>query len=152
MSREHAVSPRCITTDDVASARANALVDNLNDKAMAIHLERVVGSFVGSAHGAAKFYGSKVTQAKDLTMASQNDNRDEDRSGVSGFESKAERARLFAAQMGLQAFALMAAAEGAVHAFAHITGEDWKPYEPPAAAASSTSRKSAAEEMNAFGS
>ena len=85
-------------------------------------------------------------------MASQNDSRDEDRDGVSGFMSKAERARLFAAGMGLQAYALMAAAEGAVHAYVHITGEDWKPYEAPMSATSSSiSRKSAAEEMNAFG-
>ena len=35
--------------------------------------------------------------------------------------SKAERARIFAAEMGLQAHALMAAAEGAVSAYAHIT-------------------------------
>ena len=66
--------------------------------------------------------------------------------------SKAENPRLFAAGMGLQAYALMAAAEGAVHAYAHITGEDWKPCEAPmSATSSSTSRKSAAEEMNAFG-
>jgi hypothetical protein len=92
-----------------------------------------------------------VTQAKDLTMASQNDDRDEDRSGAAGFESKAERARQFAAEMGLQAYALMAAAEGAVHAYAHITGDHWKPYEQPVAASSTTSRKSAAEQMAAFG-
>ena len=71
---------------------------------------------------------------------------------MSGFESKAERARSFAAQMGLQAHALAVAAEGAVHAYAHITGEDWKPYEAPASAtSSSTSSKSAAEQMAAFG-
>ena len=64
---------------------------------------------------------------------------------------KAERARQFAAEMGLQAYALMAAAEGAVHAYAHITGETWKPYEAPVAASSSTARKSAAEELAAFG-
>jgi len=48
---------------------------------------------------------------------------------VLGFESKAARAAAFAAEMGLQASALYAAAEGAVSAFAHITGDDWKPYE-----------------------
>ena len=53
--------------------------------------------------------------------------------------------------MGLQAYALMAAAEGAVHAYAHIIGEEWKPYEAPLGASSSTSRRSAAEEMAAFG-
>jgi hypothetical protein len=138
-------------TEENMVRSANVLRDDLNDKAMEIHLQRIVGSFVSSAHGAATFYQSKVTTAKDLTMASQNDDRDEDRDGVSGFESKAERARQFAAEMGLQAYALMAAAEGAVHAYAHITGEDWKPYEPPVAASSSTSRKSAAEQMAAFG-
>ena len=53
--------------------------------------------------------------------------------------------------MGLQAYALMAAAEGAVHAYAHITGGDWKPYEPPVAASSNTSRRSVVEQMAAFG-
>jgi hypothetical protein len=138
-------------TEENIVRSANVLRDDLNDKAMAMHLQRIVGAFVSSAYGAATFYQTKVTTAKDLTMASQNDDRDEDRDGVSGFESKAERARQFAAEMGLQAYALMAAAEGAVHAYAHITGEDWKPYEAPVAASSSTSRKSAAEQMAAFG-
>ena len=138
-------------TEENIGLSAKALQPTLNDKAMEIHLQRVVGSFVSSAYGAATFYGTKVTQAKDLTMKSQNDDRDEDRSGVSGFESKAERARQFAAEMGLQAYALMAAAEGAVSAYAHITGEDWKPYEAPVAASSSTARRSAAEELAAFG-
>jgi hypothetical protein len=138
-------------TEENIGLSAKALQPTLNDKAMEIHLQRVVGSFVGSAYGAATFYGTKVTQAKDLTMKSQNDDRDEDRGGVSGYESKAERARQFAAEMGLQAYALMAAAEGAVSAYAHITGEEWKPYEAPAAPASSTSRQSAEAQMAAFG-
>ena len=139
-------------TEEHLVRSANVLVDDLNEKALEIHLQRIVGAFVGSAYGAATFYQAKVTTAHDLTAKSQNDDRDEDRSGPSGFESKAERARQFAAQMGLQSFALMAAAEGAIHAYAHITGETWKPYEPPAPIASSVSTKSAAEEMAAFGS
>jgi len=138
-------------TEENVVRSANVLRDDLNDKAMEIHLQRIVGAFVSSAYGAATFYQSKVTAARDLTMASQNDDRDEDRTGVAGFESKAERTRHFAAEMGLQAYALMAAAEGAVHAYAHITGETWKPYEAPVAASSSISRKSAAEQMAAFG-
>ena len=138
-------------TEENVVRSANVLRDDLNDKAMAIHLQRIVGSFVSSAYGSATFYQAKVTAAKDLTMASQNDDRDEDRSGVSGFESKAERARQFAAEMGLQAYALLAAAEGAVHAYAHITGETWKPYEAPVAASSSVSTKSASEQLAAFG-
>jgi hypothetical protein len=138
-------------TEENLVRSANILRDDLNDKAMEIHLQRIVGSFVSSAYGAATFYQTKVTTAKDLTMASQNDDRDEDRDGVSGFESKAQRARQFAADMGLQSYALMAAAEGAVHAFHAVTGETWKPYEAPMAATSNTSRKSAAEELGAFG-
>jgi hypothetical protein len=53
--------------------------------------------------------------------------------------------------MGLQAFALMAAAEGAVHAYAAVTGNDWKPYEPPSSPAVTTARQSAAAELAAFG-
>jgi hypothetical protein len=140
-----------VATEDHVARSAEALQPSLNDKAMAIHLQRVVGSFVGSAYGAAQFYGTKVTQAKDLTMASQNDDRDEDRTAVYGFEGNAERARAFAAEMGLQAFALMATAEGAVSAYAQITGDEWKPYEPPAALSASTSRQSAAAQIGAFG-
>jgi hypothetical protein len=97
----------------------------LNDKAMKIHLPRVVGSFVSSASGAATFYGTKVTAAKDLTMKSQK------RIGTrTAAVSPATRTRPSAPvslpPMGLHAYALMGAPEGAVFAYAHITGEDWK--------------------------
>jgi hypothetical protein len=139
-------------TEEHIALAAQALQDALNDKALQIHLQRVVGAFVGSAHGATQFYGTKVTQARDLTMASQNNDRDEDRDGAAGFESKAQRARLFAAEMGLQAHALMAAAEGAISAYVHITGEDWKPYERDAEPRTGTSgRQSADTELAAFG-
>ena len=114
----------------------NELRDNLNDKAMNIFLQRVVGSFVSAAHGAAVFYGNKKSEALALNSRLLNDSRDEDRDGVAGFESKAARAAAFAAEMGLQASALYAAAEGAVSAFSHITGDDWKPYESAQPAAS----------------
>jgi hypothetical protein len=139
------------STEEHVVRSANALVDNLNEKAMQIHLQRIVGAFVGSACGAGQFYGQKVSQARDLTARLANDDRDEDRGGPSGFEDKAARARSFAAEMGLQAFALLAAAEGAVSAYAHITGEDWKPYEAPRSASQSVSRQSADAEMAAFG-
>jgi hypothetical protein len=63
-----------------------------------------------------------VTQANDLIVKGANDDRDEDRDGVAGFESRAECARLFAAEMGLQAYAL--ATEGTVSAYAHLTGQE----------------------------
>ena len=122
----------------------------LNEKALQIHLQRITGAFISSAYGAAQFYGTKKSAAMELTNKLLNDARDEDRDGPAGFESKAERARLFAAEMAPQSFALMAPAEGALAAYAEITGEDWKPYEAPVAPAASVARKSAAVEMAAF--
>ena len=143
------------TTEECVGLSANALKEPLgvatNTKAMEIHLQRVVGAFVGSANGAANFYQNKVSEARRQTMASENDHRDEDRDGVAGFESKAERARLFAARMGLQAFALTAAAEGAVSAYERVTGETWKPYEAPPTGPAPVARQSAAAELAAFG-
>jgi hypothetical protein len=122
----------------------------LNERALQIHLQRIVGSWVVSAYGAAQFYSAKVSTVIELTSRLGNGDRDEDRDGPSGFESKAERARLFAAQMGLQSYALCAAAEGAVLAYAEVTGETWKPYQAPPPAAASVSRRSAVEQMAAF--
>ena len=122
----------------------------LSEKALEMHLQRIVGAYVSSAYGAGQFYSNKVTQARDLTMKLANEDRDEDRDGVSGFESRAERARIFAAEMGLQAHALVAAAEGAVSAYAHLTGSEWKPYEAPSQAPT-VSRASATTQMGAFG-
>jgi hypothetical protein len=107
---------------------ANELTDNLNQKAMAIFFQRLVGSFVGAAYKAAEFYGQKKSDAMALHSRLLNDNRDEDCDPVLGFETKAQRAAAFAAEMGLQACALYAAAQGAVHAHAHVTGDEWKPY------------------------
>ncbi|RRH79481.1 hypothetical protein EH240_37570, partial [Mesorhizobium tamadayense] len=101
----------------------------LSDKAMQIHLQRIVGSHVGSAYGAGQFYSKAVTEAKDATARLANDTRDEDIDGPVGFDSKAQRKREFAAEMGLQAHALRMAAEGAVSAYEHVVGESWKPYE-----------------------
>jgi hypothetical protein len=142
-------SIRDATKDHVART-TEAFGTALNEKALQIHLQRITGAFVGSAFGAAQFYGTKKSAAMELTSKLLNDDRDEDRDGPAGFESKAERARLFAAEMALQSFALMAAAEGAISAYADITGESWKPYEASTAPAASVSRKSAAVEMAAF--
>ena len=71
---------------------ANDLRENLNYKAMAIFLQRIVGSFVGAAHGAAVFYGSKKSCALALQSKLLNDARDD----ASGFENKAAWAAVFA--------------------------------------------------------
>ena len=138
-------------TEEHVARSAQALQGPLNEKALQIHLQRIVGAFVGSAYGATQFYGNKKSEALDLTAKLRNEHRDEDRDGVYGFDSKGARARQFAAEMGLQAFALLAAATGAVHAYAEIIGEDWKAYEAPTAPSSTPSRQSAEAELAALG-
>ena len=99
----------------------------LTEKNMEMHFQRVVGQYVGSAVSSARFYDAKRATARE--MASKlNEHRDEDRDGASGFEGKVERAQMFAAEMAWQAISTLAAAEGAVSAYSHITGNEWKPY------------------------
>ena len=98
---------------------AKVLQNELNEKAMQIHLQRIVGAYVGSACGAGQFYSKAVSDARQATAKLSNDARDEDLDGPAGFDSRAQRKREFAAVMGLQAHALLAAAEGAVAAYAH---------------------------------
>lgn len=126
-------------TKELIVRGANELTDNLNEKAMQVRLQRVVGADVASACGAGQLCTLRVTQVRDLTSSVANEARDKDRGGPYGFEDRAARARLFAA------------AEGAVSAFAHITGENWKPYEPADSDGGNDARKSAAAAMAAFG-
>ncbi len=54
--------------------------------------------------------------------------------------------------MGVQAHALLMAAEGAVMAYEQVIGERWKPFERAAATTSpSVDRKAAAAQMAALG-
>ena len=129
---------------------ANALVDDLNEKALEMHLQRIVDAYVRSAHGAGNFYDNKAAEARRLSSSISNDDRDEDRPGVDATANKAERARNFAAQVGLQAYALLAAAHGAVDAYAQVCGQDWKPYEGMQAPAQQVSRQAAAAQASAF--
>jgi hypothetical protein len=138
-------------TEELIVRGANELTDNLNEKAMQMHLQRVVGAYVASARGAGQFYSQRVSHAGDMTSRLANDDRDEDRDGPYGIEGGVARARLFVAETGLQAYALLAAAEGAVSAFAQITGETWRPYEPSRPSTQSVKRQSATAEMAAFG-
>ncbi len=131
---------------------ADTLSEGLSDKAMQIHLQRIVGSYVGSAYGAGQFYSKAVTEAKDASARLANDTRDEDLEGPVGFDSAAQRKREFAADMGLQSHALRMAAEGAVAAYEHIVGESWKPYERQVEnPGQSVSRKAAELQMAALG-
>jgi hypothetical protein len=133
------------------SETADALSEGLGDRAMQIHLQRIVGAFVGSAHGAGQFYSKAVTEARDATAKAANDTRDEDLDGAVGYDSAAHRKREFAADMGVQAHSLCMAAEGAVAAYKNIVGESWKPFDRPVEIPGlSVDRKAAAAQISAF--
>ena len=128
---------------------AQSRIMPLTEKNAEMHFQRIVGQYVGSAVSAARFYDTKRHTARE--MASQfNDLRDEDRDGASGFESKLERAQAFAAEMAWQSLATLAAAEGAVSAYHHITGNDWKPYVGMTQESRTVSAQSAAVRASAF--
>ena len=130
---------------------ATALSEGLGERAMQIHLQRIVGAYVGSAHGAGQFYSKAVTEARDATAKNAADARDEDIDGPVGYDSAAQRKREFAADMGIQAHALRMAAEGAVAAYEQIVGEVWKPFDRPVEnPGQSLDRKAAAAQMSAF--
>lgn len=130
---------------------AESLKDGLSDRAMQIHLQRIVGAYVGSAHGAGQFYSRALSEAREATAKLANDVRDEDLDGPVGFESQAQRKREFAADMGLQSHALRMAAEGAIAAYEHVIGESWKPFERQVEAPGETvNKKAAAVQMAAF--
>ena len=131
---------------------ADSLNEGLGERAMQIHLQRIVGSYVGSAHGAGQFYSRAVSEARDATAKSANDTRDEDLDGPAGFDSNAQRKREFAADMGIQAHALRCAAEGVVTAYEEIIGEAWKPFERQVeTSGQSVDRKAAELQMAALG-
>lgn len=131
---------------------AEVLSEGLAERAMQIHLQRIVGAYVGSAHGAGQFYSRAVTEARDATAKAANDARDDDRDGIVGYDSSAQRKREFAADMGIQAFSLRMAAEGAVAAYEHVVGETWKPFDRPVDNPGQTlDRKAAEAQMDALG-
>jgi hypothetical protein len=131
---------------------ADALSEGLGERAMQIHLQRIVGSYVGSAHGAGQFYSRAVTEARDATSRLANDIRDEDLDGPVGFDSVAQRKREFAADMCLQSHALRMAAEGVVAAYEQVVGEKWKPFERAVENPGQTVDRKAVElQMAAFG-
>ncbi len=137
-------------TEEALAAMSNSLAPYMNEKALEMHLQRIVGAHIGSAHGAGSFYDSKAEQARNLTSAMLNDHRDEDRMGVDGQANRAERARDFAAIAAVQAYAALAAAHGAKDAYAEITGQEWKPYVGNAQPGRSTDARATAAQLAAF--
>jgi hypothetical protein len=113
-----------------------------------MHFQRLVGALVGSAVGAGRFYSAKVSEARAATSRAA-DGGDDEQGAPIGLESKAQRTREFAADMAMQAYALLAAAHGALDAYKDLTGEDWKAYEAPAEAP--VEKKASAAQIGAFG-
>ncbi len=137
-------------TKDHMIAGGSALLANLNEKALEMHMQRIVDSYVRSAHGAGVFFDGKAKVARDLASSISNEDRDEDRPGIDNTENKAQRAGEFAAQVGLQAFALLAAAHGALDAYEHHTGKEWKPYEGATTPMQTVARQAIALRAGAF--
>ena len=135
-------------TRERVAAEGNELAGFLTEKALPISLQRIVASYVSNAVGAGTYYQARVTIMRDINTKLANEHRDEDREGPSGFESKADEARQFAAEMAVQAFIQMVKAEGAVAAYSDILGTEWKAYEP--AQQRTVSQKSAAQQTAAF--
>ena len=137
-------------TEAAIATLSNILAPCMNEKALEMHLQRIVGAHIGSAHGAGSFYDSKAEQARNLTSAMMNDDRDEDRMGVDGQANRAARARDFAATAAVQAYAALAAAHGAKDAYHEITGELWKPYVGTAQGSQTLDARAAAAQLAAF--
>jgi len=126
--------------------------DFMNEKALEIHFQRIVGAYVGSAYGSGQFYTQKVSEAREATAKLANELRDEDREGPAGFDSDAQRKRDFAAALAAQAHQLLMAAEGAAASYSEFFGKAWEPFESAQpASVQSVSREAAATQLAAFG-
>ncbi len=126
---------------------ASPLADHMSEAGLRIFLQRVVAGFVDSAYRTGELYDAKVVLAKRANAKLHCDERDEDLPGVAGFANRAQCSREFAAQLAMQAMALLAA-EGAAEAFEHLTGASWHPYTPPPAV--SLDRRAVAVQLAAF--
>ena len=136
-------------TEDLVGGSARALGEGFHETALQIHLQRIVYAFVSSALKSAEFADKKQDAAREFGSKLRNEARDGDRSGVAGFSSAHERLRDLAASTTLQAYALMAAAEGALSAYEMVIGEAWKPF-AASSASGSVSKRAVDEEMSAF--
>jgi len=140
-------------TEEHLAVSAMMLGNNLGErpeKALEMHMQRIVDGFVRSAHGAGNFYDGKAAAARNASSAIANEDRDEDRQGTDGLQNRAQRACEFAAIVGLQAYALLAAAHGAIDAYAHVCGQDWKPYEGMGGGAQAITRQALTIRASAF--
>jgi len=120
----------------------------LNDKATQMHFQRIVGSLVSSAVGAGRFYSEKVSEARTAAARAADGGKEPD--APAGFDSRALRIAEFAADMAMQAHALLAAAHGAVEAYKLITGDNWVAYQAHDDAQGSLQQRSLKTQLSAF--
>ncbi len=111
-------------------------------------LQSYVEAFVVRACLACEMADTKITNVR-LAVSKFNAQRDEDRDGPSGFPSYIENMMEFAARLAVQGYVAHYMAEGAVSAFAHVTGEEWKPRARKAATAP-LDEHAAAARLSAF--
>ena len=127
---------------------AKSFDGSLNEKATKMHFQRIVGSLVSSAVGAGRFYSDKVLEARAAAARTAEGGQEPD--APVGFESKARRLAEFAADMAMQAHAILAAADGALEAYKEITGEDWVAYEAPVDGHAALEQSSLKTQLSAF--
>jgi len=138
------------TAEATIANLAKLMESDLGERGLQIFLQRVVGAFVGAAVGAGHVYSNAVSEAQRLSNPLLNDDRDEDRPGPIGFDDRAQRKREYAAARGLQARTTLAAAKGAVAAYAHAIGNEWQPYIGSNDGVQQVARGAAAAQMAAF--
>jgi hypothetical protein len=122
----------------------------LNERALEMHYQRLVSSLVASAVNAGRFYDDKKKEARAAAAILTTLPEDTDPDDRDSQETKAERLLTFAAEMAMQAYTLLAAAEGAADAYLQVTGSEWTPYIAPAEGAQATERRSPADDLAIF--
>ena len=134
------------TAEECVGKLGNLLVASLGARGeigTSMSLQGYVEAFVVRACLACEMADAKASNVRNA-VSKFNAERDEDRDGPSGFPSYIENMMDFGAQLALQGFVAHYMAEGAVSAFAHVTGEDWKPRARKAASAPLDERAAAA--------
>ena len=65
-------------TEEAIAGMSKALCPYMNEKALEMYLQRVVGAHVGLAHGADGFYDSRAEAARNLSSVMRNETRNAD--------------------------------------------------------------------------
>ena len=102
---------------------AEAFNGALNDKATTMHFQRIVGSLVGSAVGAGRFYSDKVSEARAATARAADGGDDEHGTG-SGLKAARSRVRSRSVRSCGPAPPPCRAWRGRRRAFKDLAGED----------------------------